>query len=77
VAGVAGAARCAGSLRFSLRASEVDRGGRTAIDFGVCGVPETYVVDKEGHIRYRQICPITLEDYDRRILPLLRQLSAS
>jgi cytochrome c biogenesis protein CcmG/thiol:disulfide interchange protein DsbE len=54
-----------------------DRDGRTAIDFGVYGVPETYVIDKEGHIRYRQVGPITREDYERRILPLLRQLGAS
>jgi cytochrome c biogenesis protein CcmG/thiol:disulfide interchange protein DsbE len=54
-----------------------DRDRRAPIDFGVYGVPETYVIDKEGHIRYRQVGPITREDYDRRILPLLRQLGAS
>jgi cytochrome c biogenesis protein CcmG/thiol:disulfide interchange protein DsbE len=55
----------------------VDRDGRTAIDFGVYGVPETYVIDMDGRIRYRQVGPITREDYERRILPLLRQLGAS
>jgi cytochrome c biogenesis protein CcmG/thiol:disulfide interchange protein DsbE len=55
----------------------VDRDGRTAIDFGVYGVPETYVIDKGGRIRYRQVGPITREDYERRILPLLKQLGAS
>jgi cytochrome c biogenesis protein CcmG/thiol:disulfide interchange protein DsbE len=55
----------------------VDRDGRTAIDFGVYGVPETYVIDMDGRIRYRQVGPITREDYARRILPLLKQLGAS
>ena len=55
----------------------VDENGRTAIDFGVYGVPETYVIDREGRIRYRQVGPITQEDYERKILPLLKQLGAS
>jgi cytochrome c biogenesis protein CcmG/thiol:disulfide interchange protein DsbE len=55
----------------------VDGSGRTAIDFGVYGVPETYVLDKAGRIRYRQVGPITQEDYDGKILPLLKQLGAS
>jgi cytochrome c biogenesis protein CcmG, thiol:disulfide interchange protein DsbE len=55
----------------------IDRAGRTAIDFGVYGVPETYVVDQAGRIRYRQVGPITPEDYDGKLLPLLKQLGAS
>jgi cytochrome c biogenesis protein CcmG/thiol:disulfide interchange protein DsbE len=55
----------------------VDSTGRTAIDFGVYGVPETYVLDKTGRIRYRQVGPITQEDYDGKILPLLKRLTAS
>jgi len=55
----------------------VDSTGRTAIDFGVYGVPETYVLDKTGRIRYRQVGPITQEDYDGKILPLLKRLGAS
>jgi cytochrome c biogenesis protein CcmG/thiol:disulfide interchange protein DsbE len=55
----------------------VDSTGRTAIDFGVYGVPETYVLDKAGRIRYRQVGPITQEDYDGKILPLLKRLGAS
>jgi len=51
-----------------------DRDGRTGIDFGVYGVPETYVVDKEGRIRFRQVGPLTAEDYEQKILPLLHQL---
>ena len=55
----------------------VDESGRTAIDFGVYGVPETYVVDKEGRIRYRQVGPISAETWDRVLLPLVKQLGAS
>jgi cytochrome c biogenesis protein CcmG/thiol:disulfide interchange protein DsbE len=55
----------------------VDESGRTAIDFGVYGVPETYVVDKEGRIRYRQVGPISPETWDRVLLPLVKQLGAS
>jgi cytochrome c biogenesis protein CcmG/thiol:disulfide interchange protein DsbE len=55
----------------------IDRDGRVAIDFGVYGVPETYVVDQQGRIRYRQVGPITPEDWDRTLLPLLKQLGVS
>jgi cytochrome c biogenesis protein CcmG/thiol:disulfide interchange protein DsbE len=55
----------------------VDREGRIAIDFGVYGVPETYVVDAAGRIRYRQVGPITGEDWEKKLLPLLRELGAS
>ena len=55
----------------------VDESGRTAIDFGVYGVPETYVVDKQGRIRYRQVGPISAETWDRVLLPLVKQLGAS
>ena len=55
----------------------VDRNGATAIDFGVYGVPETYVVDGGGHIRYRQVGPLSPEDVAGKILPLLGQIAAS
>jgi len=50
----------------------IDRDGRTGIDFGVYGVPETYVVDAGGHIRYRQVGPLTAEDIEEKILPLIQ-----
>src|SRR5204862_5591690 len=56
------------------RVSIVDRDGRVGIDFGVCGVPETFVVDKQGVIRYKQIGPVTAESLERKILPLVRDL---
>jgi cytochrome c biogenesis protein CcmG/thiol:disulfide interchange protein DsbE len=55
----------------------VDRDGTTAIDFGVYGVPETYVVDASGHIRYRQVGPLSVEDIERKILPMLARIAAS
>ena len=54
----------------------VDREGTTAIDFGVYGVPETYLVDRGGRIRYRHVGPLTVEDIEQKILPLLGQLGA-
>jgi cytochrome c biogenesis protein CcmG/thiol:disulfide interchange protein DsbE len=59
------------------RASVVDRDGRVGIDFGVYGVPETFVVDKQGVIRYKQIGPVTAEALERKILPLVRELQKS
>ncbi len=55
----------------------VDRDGTTAINFGVYGVPETYVVDATGHIRYRQVGPLSTSDIDRKILPIVARIAAS
>lgn len=52
----------------------VDADGRVGIDYGVYGVPETYVIDKEGIIRYKQIGPITSEALEKKILPLIAEL---
>jgi len=51
-----------------------DADGTIGIDYGVYGVPETYVIDKEGIIRYKQIGPITPEALRDKILPLLQEL---
>jgi len=56
------------------RLSVVDADGRVGIDWGVYGVPETFVVDKNGVIRYKQIGPITVEALQQKILPLVREL---
>jgi len=71
------AIRLLAKLGDPYRRIGVDRGGRTFIDFDAYGVPETYVIDKDGRIRYRQVGPITQEDYERKLLPLLKQLGAS
>jgi cytochrome c biogenesis protein CcmG/thiol:disulfide interchange protein DsbE len=52
----------------------VDSSGTTAIDFGVYGVPETYVVDGTGHIRLRHVGPLTAEDVKSEILRLIQQI---
>lgn len=53
-----------------------DANGRTAIDFGVTGAPETFVVDKKGRIRYRQAGPITPQIWREDIKPLIVALKA-
>ena len=55
--------------------SAFDDEGKVGIDYGVYGVPETFVIDKQGVIRYKQIGPITQEALDRKILPLVRKLN--
>lgn len=57
--------------------SIVDRDGRVGIDFGVYGVPETFVIDKQGTIRYKQIGPVTAAALEQTILPLVRELQKS
>src|SRR6266581_8995493 len=54
--------------------SIVDRDGRVGIDYGVYGVPETFLVDKQGIIRYKQIGPLTVESLQQKILPMVREL---
>ncbi len=53
----------------------VDASGRTGIDWGVYGVPESFIVDKQGIIRYKQIGPITPEVWDKTLWPLIQSLS--
>jgi cytochrome c biogenesis protein CcmG/thiol:disulfide interchange protein DsbE len=50
--------------------SIVDQDGRVGIDYGVYGVPETYLIDAEGVIRFKQIGPVTAEVLEKKILPL-------
>jgi cytochrome c biogenesis protein CcmG/thiol:disulfide interchange protein DsbE len=45
------------------------------LDWGVYGVPETYVVDGHGHIAYKHVGPLTPEIVDGEILPALRSVS--
>jgi cytochrome c biogenesis protein CcmG/thiol:disulfide interchange protein DsbE len=53
-----------------------DAEGRTAIDFGLYGVPETYIVDAAGEIRYRWVGPLTPEGLEHEILPRLAALQS-
>jgi cytochrome c biogenesis protein CcmG, thiol:disulfide interchange protein DsbE len=55
-------------------ASGVDRDGRVAIDFGVYGAPETYLIDREGVIRFKHTGPLTRRVIEETILPLAAKL---
>ncbi len=57
---------------YDLSAFDVD--GRVGIDYGVYGVPETFIIDKDGVIRHKQIGPITPEALEKTILPLIDKL---
>jgi cytochrome c biogenesis protein CcmG/thiol:disulfide interchange protein DsbE len=57
-------------------ASLYDLDGRLGIDFGVYGVPETFVIDRQGIIRFKHIGPVTPEILRERIEPLVKQLQA-
>lgn len=55
-------------------ASLMDTDGRIGIDWGVYGVPETFIVDKRGFIKHKIIGPINQGTLDSEIVPLLREL---
>ncbi|MFI4940444.1 MAG: DsbE family thiol:disulfide interchange protein [Burkholderiales bacterium] len=58
---------------YQLTAFDAD--GRVGIDFGVYGVPETFVIDKHGIIRYKQIGPVTPQVISEKLLPLIKELN--
>jgi cytochrome c biogenesis protein CcmG/thiol:disulfide interchange protein DsbE len=53
-----------------------DESGRVGIDLGVTGAPETFLVDGQGRVRYKLVGPITEEDWERTIGPLMRRLGS-
>lgn len=57
-------------------ASITDQEGRIGIDYGVYGVPETFVIDKKGVIRHKQTGPVTEQDVQNILLPLIAKLQA-
>tara|TARA_B100001750_G_scaffold187839_1_gene157344 strand:- start:251 stop:781 length:531 start_codon:yes stop_codon:yes gene_type:complete len=54
--------------------SAYDKDGVVGIDYGVYGVPETFIIDKQGIIRYKHIGPINNEQFDNIIMPMIRNL---
>ena len=56
------------------RGSVQDLDGKTGLEFGVYGVPETFLLDADGVIRYKHIGPISEQDWQQKIAPLLAQL---
>lgn len=59
------------------RASGFDHEGRVGIDWGVYGVPETFVVDAQGVIRYKHIGPLTPQVWREKLEPVVRQLQGA
>ena len=54
----------------------VDKDGKTSIDWGVYAVPETFIVDKKGIVRYKVIGVVTESELRNTIIPLIKQLNA-
>lgn len=58
-------------------ATLVDADGRVGIDYGVYGIPETFIIDREGHIRFKHTGPLTPEVLRDRIEPLVKELQGA
>jgi cytochrome c biogenesis protein CcmG/thiol:disulfide interchange protein DsbE len=58
---------------YVVSVSDLD--GRIAIDYGVYGAPETYLIDKNGVIRLKQIGPVSIEVLQKTILPMVKELN--
>jgi len=58
---------------YVLNVSDFD--GRVAIDYGITGAPETYLIDKNGIIRYKEVGQLNPQIMEQRILPLLKELN--
>ncbi|MFN5811372.1 MAG: DsbE family thiol:disulfide interchange protein, partial [Burkholderiales bacterium] len=71
------------SLRFLQRQGDpymlsvLDLNGSVGIDYGVYGVPETYLIDRQGVIRYKRVGPLTPQILQDTLLPLIQTLEAS
>lgn len=57
--------------------SIVDADGRVGIDYGVYGVPETFLIDRNGRIRYKHIGPLTPEAVERELMPRIKELKGA
>jgi len=55
--------------------SAVDFDGRVAIDYGVYGAPETYVIDQSGTIRFKHVGPLMPDVWSKEILPVVQELN--
>ena len=55
--------------------SVYDNANTVGLDYGVYGAPETFLIDKQGVIRYKQIGPVTPEAWRDTILPMIRKLN--
>lgn len=53
----------------------VDADGRVAIDYGVYGAPETYLIDQNGTIRFKQVGPLSPDIWEQKVLPLVQEMN--
>ncbi len=58
---------------YVLSVSDLD--GRVGIDYGVYGAPETYLIDRNGVIRFKYVGPVTPDIWEKQILPLSKELN--
>lgn len=58
---------------YVLSVSDLD--GRVGIDYGVYGAPETFLIDRDGMIRFKRVGPITPDVWQKDFLPLIKELS--
>jgi len=58
---------------YQLSAADLE--GRVAIDYGVYGAPETYIIDKSGTIRFKHVGPVTTDVWSQKVLPLVQELN--
>ena len=52
-----------------------DQDGRAGIDYGVTGTPETFIIDKAGIVRMKHIGPISPDAWEKKFMPLLKELN--
>jgi cytochrome c biogenesis protein CcmG/thiol:disulfide interchange protein DsbE len=71
------ARRFLGELGNPYAAVGADGTGRTAINWGVYGVPETFVVGRDGTIRFKHVGPIVGDKLEKEILPLIRSIQGT
>lgn len=57
---------------YTRTGADID--GRVGIDWGVYGVPETFIIDKQGRIAYKHIGPIRTDDWEKKLLPVIQQI---
>ena len=67
------ARRWLSELGNPYKAVAVDADGNTAIDFGVYGAPETFLLDRRGNVIYKHIAPMTMDVWQKEFLPRIAQ----
>lgn len=71
------ALRFLGELGNPYAAIGIDPNGKAAIDWGVYGIPETYLVGRDGTIVYKKVGPIDVATYEREMIPAIEKAAAA